>query len=193
MNVRTLRGCAPFVVCGVVSAFTEWRTGTLIALTLSVILLLDGLRSGNGLGEAFLEASAAVFCAVAVVVAFSVPTAPIKGHIGTISVGWQALTAWGSLASRRPFTLGGARRAVSEAVGRDPAFVRVHMVIVSIWAAAFTATAVALAVLETVAPHSGVLEIVIQLVGNLVPAVFAHRYEVAAVRSDQAFSVTIEK
>src|SRR5262245_42365496 len=108
MNVRTLRGCAPFVACGVVSAFTEWRTGTVIALTLSVVLLLDNLRTGYALGEAYLEASAAVFCAVAVVVAFTVPTAPISAYIGTISVGWQALTALGSLAIRRPFTLGAA-------------------------------------------------------------------------------------
>ena len=169
MVFRTLRGCTPFVACGVVSAFTEWRVGTVIALTLSLILLVANRVGGNGLGEAIFEASAALFCGVAVVVAFSVHTAPISAYIGTISVGWQALTAWGSLAIRRPFTLGGT--------GHEAPVVRRHVVIVAVWAAGFTVTAVVLALVEAFEPHSGVIEIVVQLAGNLVTAVLAHRYE----------------
>ncbi len=171
MVVRTLRGCTPFVACGVVSAFTEWRVGTVIALTLSLILLVAGRIGGNGAGEAVFEASAVVFCGIAAVVAFSAPTLPINAYIGTISVGWQALTAWGSLVIRRPFTLDGT--------AHEAAVVRQHVAVVSVWAVGFTATAVALAFVETFAPHSGVIEILVQVAGNLVTAVFAHRTETA--------------
>jgi hypothetical protein len=34
-----------------------------------------------------------------------------------------------------------------------------------------------LALVETLAPHSGVIEIVVQLAGNLGAALFAYRYE----------------
>jgi hypothetical protein len=51
-----------------------------------------------------------------------------------------------------------------------------HLVVTSIWAAGFTATAVVLGVVEYAAPHSGVIEILVQVAGNFVPAVLAYRY-----------------
>ncbi len=169
MVVSTLRGCTPFVVCGVVSAFTEWRLGTLIGLALSLLLLILNRWAGNARGEVIFEASAVVFCGVAAVVAFSARTLPVNAYIGSLSVGWQALTAWGSLGARRPFTLDAAKR-------EDPGHLRTHLVIVGIWAAGFTATALVLALMETLVPHSGVAEIVVQVAGNLATALAAHRY-----------------
>lgn len=175
MVLRTLRGCSPFVACGLISTFTEWRIGTLVALALSLVLMVVALR-GNGVEGAVTEISSVVFCGAAAVIAFATPQLAVREFIGALSSGWLALTAWGSAALGRPFTKALERNAVADAVWRHPLFHRTHVVVTSVWAAAFTATAAVLAVEEAVAPHSGLVEVVIQLAGNLVPAVFAYRY-----------------
>ena len=174
MVLRTLFGCSPFVACGLVSAFTEWRTGTLVAVLLAVVLMAVALR--GGVESAVVEISAVVFCGAAAVIAFAAPHLVLREFIGALSSGWLAVTAWGSVALGRPFTKAPERRAVPAEVWRHPLFHRTHAAVTSIWALGFTATAVLLAVVETEAPHSGFVETLIQLAGNVVPAVFAHRY-----------------
>lgn len=175
MVLRTLRGCSPFIACGLISTFTQWKIGTLVALVLSLVLLAVALR-GDGVGGAVLEISSVVFCGATVALAYATPHLVIREFVGAISAGWLALTAWATIAVHRPFTLAPERRLVAGEIGRHPAFHRTHVVVTAVWAAGFTATAVVLAVVEHVAPHSGFTEVVIQLAGNLVPAVFAYRY-----------------
>jgi hypothetical protein len=174
--LRTLCGCSPFIACGLISSFTNWRIGTVVAVTLSAVLVLTAARQGRGIGAAVIETSAVVFCAVALVLAFVTPQAAIRDFIGALSTGWLALTAWCSVVLGRPFTKVAERRLVDASVWEQPPFHRTHLVVTSMWAAGFTATAVVLGVVEYAAPHSGVIEILVQVAGNFVPAVLAYRY-----------------
>lgn len=175
MVLRTLLGCSPFIVCGLLSAFTEWRIGTVVALTLSVVLAFAAFREGGGAAGAVLEISGAVFCAGAFVIAFSTPEAAVSDFVGSLANGWLALTAWLSVAISRPFTMLTERRRVPEPVWRDPAFRQAHALVSSLWSVVFTAVAVVLVIVEYRAPHSGLLEILIQVVGNLAAAMAAAR------------------
>lgn len=181
MVPRTLLGCSPFVACGLISAFTQWRVGTVIALALSLVLTVLALR-GDGVHGAVLEISSTVFCGATAVLAYTDPALGIRVFVGALATGWLALTAWGSIAVRRPFTRG-IDPCRLDAV-RHPAFHRAHLVATAIWATGFTATAAVLAVLESAAPHSGLAELVIQLAGTLAPAVLVQRYQ--AGRGDGA-------
>lgn len=176
MVLRTLGSCSPFIACGLISTFTGWGIGTAVGLALSVVLLVGVLWGAGGIDEAVIEISAVVFCAIALVLAYVTPQAGIREFVGALSNGWLALTAWGSIALRRPFTKSAERRRVDEVVSGHPLFHRTHVVVTAMWAAGFTATTAVLAIVEDVAPHSGFVEILIQIGGNAVPAVFAYRY-----------------
>src|SRR3954447_22049504 len=97
MVLRTLRGCSPFVACGLISAFTQWRIGTLAALVLSLVLAAVALREG-GVRAAVLEISSVVFCGATAVLAYTDPALGIRVFVGSLASGWLALTAWGSIA-----------------------------------------------------------------------------------------------
>src|SRR3954468_6288895 len=112
MVVRTLRGCSPFIACGLISTFTEWRIGTLVALVLSLILLVGALY-GDGVDGAVLEISSVAFCGTTVVFAYATPHLVIGAFVGALSNGWLALTAWATIAFHHPFTRGPERRLVS--------------------------------------------------------------------------------
>jgi hypothetical protein len=174
--LRTLCGCSPFIACGLISGFTNWRIGTVVAVALSAGLVLTAVRQGRGVGAAVIETSAVVFCAVALVLAFVTPQAAIREFIGALSNGWLALTAWCSVALGRPFTKVAERHLVEDSEWARPPFHRTHLVVTSIWAAAFTATAVVLLAVEYDAPHSGLIEVLVQVAGNFVPAVLTYRY-----------------
>ena len=57
-----------------------------------------------------------------------------------------------------------------------PPFHRAHLVVTSIWTVGFTVTAVVLLAVEYAAPHSGLIEVAVQVAGNFVPAVLTYRY-----------------
>jgi hypothetical protein len=167
--LRTLRGCSPFVACGLISTFTQWRIGTLVAFALSLLLMVYALWE-DGLWGAVLEISAAVFCGGAAAVAYTAPHLPVRVFVGAMSSGWLAATVWGTFVLRRPCSEVAERRHVAEEVRRHPAFRRGHLVMTAIWGVAFTATALVLLVIEAKAPHSGLVEVGVQLAGNLLPA-----------------------
>jgi hypothetical protein len=181
--LRTLLGCAPFVACGVISVFTNWRIGTVIALALSLVLLLDNRRRGNTLGEAFIETSAAIFCAIAMIISFTAPQAPLREFIAALSAGWQALTAWLSLVLRRPFTLGPQLRSVPRPHWPRHPLYRWHLRASVIWAAAFTVTAGVLGLVESATTGSEGLQSLIEVAGYLVPALVVLRYEMTLRRT----------
>jgi hypothetical protein len=181
--LRTLLGCAPFVACGLISVFTRWQIGTVIALALSLMLLLDNRRRGNTLGEAIIEVSAAVFCAIAMIISFVAPEAPLREFIAALSAGWQALTAWLSLVLRRPFTLGPQLRSVPRPHWPHHPLYRWHLRASVIWAAAFTATAIVLGLVESSMTDSEGVQSVIEVIGYLVPALAVLRYEMTQRRT----------
>ncbi|HZE30672.1 MAG TPA: hypothetical protein VE198_04450 [Actinoallomurus sp.] len=169
-----------------ISVFTTWQIGTVIALALSLVLLLDNRRRGNSLGEAFIETSAAVFCAIAMIISFAAPEAPLREFIAALSAGWQALTAWLSLMLRRPFTLGPQLRSIPRPHWPRHPLYRWNLRASVIWAAAFTVTAVVLGLVESAMTDSEGLQSVIEIAGYLVPAFIVLRYEVTQRRTGMA-------
>ena len=90
-------------------------------------------------------------------------------------MGWIGATMGLTLAVRRPFTLGIARRKAPREVWNSPHFLRMNTVITAVWAGSFAAAAVAIALcvasgVGTVAPAG------CQVLGFVIPAVFTHRY-----------------
>jgi hypothetical protein len=85
------------------------------------------------------------------------------------------VTAWATLAVRRPFTLGIARRQAPREVWESPIFVRVNVVLTTVWAAAFTVTAAALAAISAAGLGAGA-SVPVQVAGFVLPALFTARY-----------------
>jgi len=81
-----------------------------------------------------------------------------------------------SLAVRRPFTAAIARRTVPEQFWATPTFARTNVVITAVWAAAFTASAVACALIIHLSPGSSGPLIAAQIVGFLIPMTFTKTY-----------------
>lgn len=180
MGQQQVRGFVPWVAFAVLSGLVDWRVGSVAALVLSVALLALSLRGDHRLAEFVIEISATVFFAAVAIVAFAAPHSPLHGYTSALSMGWLAVTAWGSLAIRRPFTLGIARRGAPREFWDHPAFRRVNVVITAAWAAGFTVTAAVTAALETVAPHAVVAIVLVQVAGFVVPAAFTRRRSAAA-------------
>ena len=130
--LRTLRGFLPWIAFAVVNGLADWRVGAIVAVALSVLLLVDNARTGHGLDEAVIESSAAIFFVVIALIAFAAPGSSLQHHTGALAAAWLAVTAWGSVAIRKPFTLGIARRSVPEQFWHNPLFLRANMLIASV-------------------------------------------------------------
>ncbi|MGK5698354.1 hypothetical protein ACSNOJ_36710, partial [Streptomyces sp. URMC 128] len=65
---------------------------------------------------------------------------------------------------------------VSPEIAATGLFRRINVVITLVWAAAFTLTAVALAVVQHTAPHDVALLVACKVAGFALPAVFTARY-----------------
>jgi hypothetical protein len=140
------------------------------------VLLVVERRRGQRLDALVIETSAAAFFAALMAVSIAWPDTALRDYASALSLGWLALTAWGSLAIRRPFTLGIARTTTPREAWVSPVFRRVNMVITVVWAAGFTVAAAGLAVLDAVAPRATVLAVAINACGIAAPAVFTARY-----------------
>ncbi|SFE83554.1 hypothetical protein [Streptomyces mirabilis] len=173
-----LRGFVPWIVAGVVSSF-DWRWGAIAGLVSGLLLLLQDRFRGVGLDALILEISTVAYFVVFGAVAVADPGSALADHTDVVSFGWLAATAWGTLAIRRPFTLGIAKRQTPPEYWDMPEFVRVNNHITSAWGAGFTFIGVSLAVCGAVdAPvWVGIAAHVAGLVG---PAVFTKVYPARA-------------
>ena len=169
-----LRGFIPWIAFAVIST-AGWQWGALSGLVIGVVLLAGQRRSGVASDALILEISTVVYFAALTALAFAAPNSPLHPYSGVLSFGWLALTAWGTLAVRRPFTLGIARRSTPPEMWHTPVFLRVNVVITSVWAAAFTLTAIAIAICVASGLGSAA-SITCQVIGFVVPAVFTARY-----------------
>ncbi|WP_406331578.1 hypothetical protein [Streptomyces sp. NBC_00203] len=165
-----LRGFIPWIIAGVISSF-DWRWGAIAGLVSGLLLLLQDRRRGVGSDALVLEISTVVYFVVVGAVSVADPGSALADHTDVVSFAWLAATAWGTLAIRRPFTLGIAKRQTPREYWDMPEFIRVNNHITSAWGAGFTFIGVSLAVCGTVdAPAwMGIAAHVIGLVG---PAVF---------------------
>lgn len=173
-----LRAFAPWIAFALVSG-AGWRWSALTGLLVTLGLLVLARRAGVTSAALVLEISSAVFFVALTALAFAEPDAAARHYAGALALGWLALVAGGSLAARRPFTLGIARQSTPREFWDHPAFLRVNTVITTVWAVSFAVTAVVLAVLAA-ASADGLALALVQVAGFVAPAVFTARYSALA-------------
>lgn len=169
-----LRGFAPWIVYACLSPL-GWQWSALAGLVTGLALIAMNLKAGLAADALVLECSTALFFAALTAVAFAAPHSSVSRYGGALSFAWLAVTAWATLALRRPFTLGIARRTTPREFWHTPQFLRINVVITAVWAAAFTLTALALAACGPAGGGTG-LKITFQVLGFVAPAVFTARY-----------------
>jgi hypothetical protein len=153
----------------------SWQWGALTALVIAVVVLPVQRRSGMPLDTLILEISTIAFFAVLTALAFAAPHSPLRNYSDALAFGWLALTAWGTIAVGHAFTIGFARLRVPREVWHEPRFLHTNLVISTLWAVAFTLTAVAIAICNSSAAGSGATN-ACEVVGLVAPAIFTGRY-----------------
>ncbi|MFC4913189.1 hypothetical protein [Actinomadura gamaensis] len=172
----------PWIILAVVSGFNP-QAGAAAGLAAALALLAVDVRRGRSWDGLLLEISTAVFLAAFTVLVFAAPHAAVVHYGASLSIGWLALTAWGTIAAGIPFTEGIARRQVSEEIAKTELFHRIAVVLTSAWAAAFTVSATCLGLVQHFAPHQTGLLIGVKVACFAVPAWFTRWYpEVARKR-----------
>ncbi|MEU5864579.1 hypothetical protein ABZ815_25665 [Nonomuraea sp. NPDC047529] len=184
--MRGLLGFLPWVVYAVIATGDEWRWGAITGLVIAVALVVVDRRSGRAWDEIVIETSAAVFFALLTVLSLVAPHSPLTPYGPALVNVWLAGTAWGSMAIRKPFTLGIARTMAPKEIWETPAFHRVNVVITAVWAVAFTLAAVSLTFVLAAAPHATTVVIAIKVLSFVVPAVFTARYPKVVRRRAEA-------
>jgi hypothetical protein len=180
--LRGLLGFLPWIVYAVIATGEEWRYGAVTGLVIAAVLVVLDRRAGRGWDEIVVETSALVFFAITTVFSLVRPDSSLIAYGPALVNVWLAGTAWGSLAVRRPFTLGIARTMTPPEVRATPRFYQVNAVITTVWAVSFTVAAVALTVVLSLAPHATALVVTIKVVTFAVPALFTARYPKIAIR-----------
>lgn len=165
----------PWIVLAVASGFDD-QAGAVAGLVTALVLLGQDLRRGHRADALILEISTSVYMAALTALAFTVPDSSVLDYGASLAIGWLAITAWGTLVLRRPFTAGIARRRVSAEIAATGLFTRVNRVITAVWAAGFTVTAVVLGLVQHWAPDATALLVAVKVAGFTVPAVFTARY-----------------
>ncbi|GFE23374.1 hypothetical protein RB199_08485 [Streptomyces libani] len=169
-----LRGFIPWLVFAGVSP-AGWQWGALAGLAAAVALLIADRAAGLALDLRLLEYGTIVFFAVLTALAFARPESGLKMYGSALSMGWLALIAWVSIAVRRPFTSGIARRMAPPEVWHTPLFQRINVVLTAAWALSFTLTALAQAAASAYGWNVA-FSILIQLAGFVLPARFTAAY-----------------
>ncbi|MEW9517468.1 hypothetical protein [Streptomyces tubercidicus] len=169
-----LRGFIPWLVFAGVSS-AGWQWGALAGLAVAVSLLIADRAAGLSLDLRLLEYGTIVFFAALGALAFARPDSGLKMYGSALSMGWLALVAWVSIAVRRPFTMGIARRMAPPEVWHTPLFRRINVVLTAAWALSFTLTALAQTAISAYGWPVAV-SIVLQLAGFVLPARFTAAY-----------------
>jgi hypothetical protein len=169
-----LRGFIPWIVFAAFSSST-WQWGALAALAVGLRLLIQDRRAGVAADALILETSTVAYFVALSALALAAPHSPLRDYSGALSFGWLAVTAWGTLAVRHPFTLGIARRTAPRELWETPAFLRINTVITTVWATSFALTAGAIAACD--AAHTGAAaKIACEVAGFVIPAAFTRTY-----------------
>jgi hypothetical protein len=174
--MRGLLGFLPWIVYAVIATGDEWRWGAIAGLGIALILVVLDRRAGKGWDEMVIETSAAAFFACLTALSLAAPHSPLTPYGPALVNVWLAGTAWGSLAARKPFTLGIARTMAPPEVWETPRFYRVNAIITAVWAVAFTVAAISLTLVLSVSPHATAAVITIKVLAFAVPAVFTAWY-----------------
>lgn len=172
--MQYLRGFIPWLAFGLVSA-AGWQWGALAGLALAAVFLLTDRTAGWAPAERLLDYGTVLFFTALAAFAFLRPESGLKVYAGSLSMGWLALLAWGSIAAGRPFTLAVARRRVAPEIAASPLFLKINTVLTAAWALSFTLTALAQAALSFRGGYPG-LSVLVQIAGFVLPARFTAAY-----------------
>lgn len=178
-----LRSFLPWIAFAALSS-VSWAGAALAGLVIAVALMLVQRRNGTGWDALVLETSSAVYFVALTAIALAAPQSEFRHYSGAASLAWLALVAWAGLVAGKPFTLGIAKQGTPREFWDLPQFKRVNVIITSVWAVAFTVTAILVGVLYATTGNTGV-STVVQIAGFVVPAVFTVRYS-ALVRARAA-------
>jgi hypothetical protein len=179
--VSYLRTFAPWIVYAIIAgdSASSKRWGALAALAVTVVVLVQQHRRGAEADALIIEIGSGVFFVALVTLAFLAPQSGLLSYSAALSSTALGVIAWGSLAIRRPFTLGIARQTTPRELWAEPMFLRVNVIITLVWAVSFTLGAALLAVI--VASGGGVVaRVVAQVAAFVIPMVFTVRYAAIA-------------
>lgn len=112
------------------------KLGLAVALVLSIVMGVARLHRGVILWAGlifFISATVAV-------VVFDNMWAAI--HMGIFANGALAVSSWITIALKKPFTLDYAREHTDPSLWENPVFIRINVIITSVWALVFTINAV---------------------------------------------------
>ncbi len=138
-----LSGLAPWIVMAVMSGIVRFEFAVGLSLAVAVIILVANKLTGGTLK--LLEFSDVVFFAGLALVGLFASDSVLdwlrtwSGELSNIAL---VVIALGSIALRRPFTLGYARESTPKEFWDAPAFIRTNYVITWAWALAFVVSAV---------------------------------------------------
>lgn len=166
-----LRSFAPWILYAVLSSF-DWRVGVCAAAVVGGVLVVRQRRVHD---LDLLTVVTFVFFLVMAVIALVSPHSGLHHWTPALSAATLAVIVWVSLAVRQPFTLAIARRTTPEEFWHTPLFLHINDVLTAVWAASFTASAIASALIIHASSGSAWV-IVVQIAGFVVPAVFTERY-----------------
>ncbi|MFF0294576.1 hypothetical protein ACFYST_15110 [Kitasatospora sp. NPDC004614] len=176
-----LRTFLPWIVFAVIPS-AQWQWAALAGLVVASAVILQQRRAGAAWDALIIELGSALYFAALAALAFADPHSGIRGYSATLSSACLAVIAGTSLLIGKPFTLGIAKRSTPPEIWPLKPFIRVNVIITSVWTAAFAITAVVLGVLAHAGHGHSLASLLVQLAGFAVPMVFTVRY-VALVQS----------
>jgi hypothetical protein len=173
MNI--LRSFLPWIAFSVLSSIVGWQWGALFALVATIASLVYDRRAGIGLDAQILDLGTFIFFLFATVAGFVAPHSVLGTYDGGLSSVWLAVIAGVSLAVRRPFTAGIAKRQAPREIWNTAGFLRFNMVLTAVWTLSFVVGAALTIACEIYAAPLPI-RVLCQLVGFVVPMVFTRRY-----------------
>ena len=188
-KLNHLRGYASWIVF-MLFPDSEVSRAALAGLAVSLVLFTQDRRRGTRLDAMVLDIATMFFFAVLSITAFAAPHAPLGTWSSMLSFGWLAITAWGSIALRQPFTLGIARQRVPREISEQPAFKKSQTALTRLWATVFTAIALLLIVCNT--DHQGSALTLTVRVGGLGVGAYLSSRQFQASRRRMAASASAE-
>lgn len=166
------RGFAPWICFAALSA-VDWRLGLCAAAVAALVLLAGQLRKRS---IDLLGSATCGFFVVMAAIALADPTSGVHDWTSALASGTLAIVALASLAVRKPFTLAIARTTVPAKFWNSRRFIHANMVITSAWAAAFTCSAVACALIAGYGHSDIVMLVTVQVLAFAIPLAFSNRY-----------------
>jgi hypothetical protein len=164
--MNQLRSFAPWIVYPAASALFGWQTAAAVALGFCVVGLLRDGRSATT--DAFRLAALAFFGALTAL-AFADPASALHRYVPALVPAALAVAAAVSIAVARPFTITFAKRVAPREFWDTPLFMHINVVLTTVWATSFAATAAVIAISLTAAPHAVGIVLGAQVAGFVVP------------------------